>query len=125
MFVPSLSWQNDHLYIYRWLKKTVLGQCVMVVGNNHLVSDSTFTNNLFESSDAGVVRQNTLVLRHLILETINLPRQARDKHRERSKKEALSQVYSESDWTFRGAQNAFFEKPESLPRQARDRHRKS
>jgi hypothetical protein len=27
----------------------------MVVGNNHLVSDSTFTNNLFESSDAGVV----------------------------------------------------------------------
>ena len=55
MFVPSLSWQNDHLYIYRWLKKTVLGQCVMVVGNNHLVSDSTFTNNLFESSDAGVV----------------------------------------------------------------------
>ena len=27
----------------------------MVVGNDHVVADSTFTNNLFESSDAGVV----------------------------------------------------------------------
>jgi hypothetical protein len=30
-------------------------QCVMVVGNLHVVSDSAFTNNLFESSDSGVV----------------------------------------------------------------------
>ena len=23
MFVPSLSWQNDNMFIYKWLKQTV------------------------------------------------------------------------------------------------------
>ena len=30
-------------------------QCVMIVGNYHVVSDSVFTNNLMESSDSGVI----------------------------------------------------------------------
>ena len=34
-------------------------QCIMVVGNDHLVADNRFQNNLFESSDSGVVYAET------------------------------------------------------------------
>jgi hypothetical protein len=58
MFVPSLSWQNDGAYIY--IKSNEVG-----------------------FSCPG---KKTPFLRHLILQTIISPRQARDKHRETQKK---------------------------------------